>query len=553
MTDAGKSGYDRDDFDKYALAGFLDKIKSGYVRPGDYLLIENLDRLSRENEVEAFGLFLDILRQDIRIVQLSPYVNEFTRQATMPQLMHAIVELSRGHSESKMKSERGRAAWVAKRSRVREGKAVKMTLPGWLIPGEPGAKPTLDPARVKVVLRIFALARDGYGVSVIARKLNADGVPVFGRTQMPARGQRGIPKAQKTYRTVPWTDSVVYHILTTPAVHGEYQPGTGRGKKYLPSGEPIPNHFPQIITRAEFDAVQAAIADRKRAGRGRPGHHVNLFSGLLVDARDSGTLTYNHIPGRQPVLIPLGAKAGAGGEWHSFPANVFEDCVLAGLAEVTVAAIQGEDDAGRNVAALAGRVEKVKGQLSIWKRKMDDPELDEQTADTITEKLNGLNLTLRGLNEVLSAAQRLASNPVAAAWGETRTIIGLLKGDPSDEMRTKVRAALRRSITEVRCLFTGPHRRLRMAVVCVTFTSGVNRVYFLSHQYRRNLEPITQCVTVPDAMASGDPTTLEPGLLAACERAKESGNTPLGELLGSDLRGVTGVVVLPSPRGLRPA
>lgn len=426
-----------------------------------------------------------------------------------------------------------------------------MTLPGWLIPGEPGAKPTLDAARVAVVRRIFALARDGYGVSVIARKPNADSVPVFGRTQMPARGQRGIPKAEKTYRPVPWTDSVVYHLLTTPAVHGEYQPGTGRGKKYVPSGEPVPNHFPAIITKAEFETVQAAIKDRARVGRGRPGHHVNLFSGLLVDSRDAGTLTYNHIPGRQPVLIPLGAKAGAGGVWQSFPANVFEDCVLAGLSEVTVADIQGDDNASRNVSALAGRVEKVKAQLSIWKRKMDPEDLDEQTADTITEKLNGLNLTLKGLNEELAAAQRLASNPVAACWGETRTIIGLLKGDPSDEMRTKVRTALRRSITEVRCLLTGPHRRLRLAVVCVSFTSGINRVYLISHQYRRNLEPVTQCLTVGDAMASGDPTTLEPALLAACERSRASGNTPLGELLGADLRGVTGVIVLPSPRGMR--
>ena len=49
MTDAGRSGYKRKDWDTYALAEFVKHVRSGRVEPGPYLLVENLDRLSREN------------------------------------------------------------------------------------------------------------------------------------------------------------------------------------------------------------------------------------------------------------------------------------------------------------------------------------------------------------------------------------------------------------------------------------------------------------------------------------------------------------------------
>src|SRR5206468_10529 len=42
----------------------------------------------------------------------------------------------------------------------------------------------------------------------------------------------------------------------------------------------------------EGHAVGSVIKARSTVGRGRRGSHTNLFAGLLVDARDGGTLTY---------------------------------------------------------------------------------------------------------------------------------------------------------------------------------------------------------------------------------------------------------------------
>jgi DNA invertase Pin-like site-specific DNA recombinase len=75
LVDAGRSAFKRKDFETYALAEFIAHIKSGRVKPGSYLLVENLDRLSREDE--ATELFLSIVNKGVVVVQLTPEVSSF--------------------------------------------------------------------------------------------------------------------------------------------------------------------------------------------------------------------------------------------------------------------------------------------------------------------------------------------------------------------------------------------------------------------------------------------------------------------------------------------
>src|SRR5262245_4623189 len=75
LRDEGVSGFKgahRENPDRHALAGFLDTVKSGRVPRGSTLLVENCDRLSREDILPALELFLSILRHGIVIVQLVP-------------------------------------------------------------------------------------------------------------------------------------------------------------------------------------------------------------------------------------------------------------------------------------------------------------------------------------------------------------------------------------------------------------------------------------------------------------------------------------------------
>src|SRR5262249_49327237 len=107
LRDLGVSafrGAHRDD--KHCLAQFLRAVSQGRVAKGSYLVIENLDRLTREDERTALRLWLDILDAGVNIVQLHPETVFRYEHSDMTDIIRAIIELSRGHSESRMKSKR---------------------------------------------------------------------------------------------------------------------------------------------------------------------------------------------------------------------------------------------------------------------------------------------------------------------------------------------------------------------------------------------------------------------------------------------------------------
>lgn len=72
VIDAGKSGWKGKNAATGNLKGFLDAIQSGKVRPGEILIIENLDRLSRDEILPALNLFSSILSAGVDIATANP-------------------------------------------------------------------------------------------------------------------------------------------------------------------------------------------------------------------------------------------------------------------------------------------------------------------------------------------------------------------------------------------------------------------------------------------------------------------------------------------------
>ena len=102
-----------------ALAGFLKAVETGQVKPGSALIIESLDRLSRDEVGEALELFLGLLRRKIAIVTLVPEEIFDRGSINNPvQLIVAIVIMSRAYEESAIKSERVGQAWKEKKQRA---------------------------------------------------------------------------------------------------------------------------------------------------------------------------------------------------------------------------------------------------------------------------------------------------------------------------------------------------------------------------------------------------------------------------------------------------
>ena len=70
FEDRGISAYRGLNRIKGALGNFLNLVKEGKIPYNSYLIVENLDRLSRENVIYALLQFLSIIQQGIRIVTL---------------------------------------------------------------------------------------------------------------------------------------------------------------------------------------------------------------------------------------------------------------------------------------------------------------------------------------------------------------------------------------------------------------------------------------------------------------------------------------------------
>lgn len=245
------------------LSRFLARVQDGSIPRGSILIVESLDRLSRQEPMQALPRFIDMLNNGI-IIHTLHNRKVYEKDCNEFDLFQSIMEMSRSHRESKYKSERVREAWQGKQDDARSsGKPIGKTKPHWLdlvldASGDPVGY-TVN-AKADIVRRIFQLTLDGYGKTIIARMLNNDGHPSFkGKT---------------------WGTSSVDQILQSPTVLGIYQPYKGKGKIRVPRGEPILNYYPAIIDKATFDRARATVSARYITGARRQSPRFQIWQGI---------------------------------------------------------------------------------------------------------------------------------------------------------------------------------------------------------------------------------------------------------------------------------
>ena len=470
LHDLGKSAYTgahRDNPDRHALASFLKLVDGGRVPRGSYLIIENLDRLTREDIWSALDLVSSLLKAGVRIVQLKP-VEQVIDKASGPMVaMMAIMELSRGHSESKMKSERVGAAWAEKKQAARDKKkqpprkiggrvteSLTDRLPAWV--EDRNGKLRLIPERAAVVRRIFRMAADGYGAPSIIKKLTAEGVPSIGRTSR-------------------WTRAYIGTILNGRRVLGEYQPRDRNGK---PVGDPVPGYYPAVVSEDEWLQARAAVQQRRRF-RGCVGKaQVNLFAHLLRHARDGDTYIMatrlSRSTGKKfSILVNTEGDQGKT-KGYSLPYAVFETAVLSCLREIDPHEILNGDHPPDETATLAGELVGIEAELADAAAFMEangfSPTIGKRIADLETRK--------REQAERLADARQAAAHPLSESWGECQSLVDTLAAaaDPHDA-RLRLRSALRRIVVGMRLLIV-PRKQDRLAAVQFDFGG--------KHHSRRN-------------------------------------------------------------------
>lgn len=443
LRDLGISAYKGAHRDIGALKRFLSLVEDGKVPRGSYLIVESLDRLSREVVIDAASRLLDLIRAGIIVVTLSDgqeYSEERLRADWAP-LIISIAVMARAHEESRIKGERVGAAWARKKIAAREkGQPLTVRCPEWLtVKGETFV---VREDRAEIVRRVFRMAIEGFGKRAIVMRLNREGVPTF-------RGGVG------------WQTSTIGKMLSGRAVLGEYQPhsGTHRQRDRRPEGDPIIGYYPTIIDEDTYWRAQQAVQGRTKVA-GRRGRGVShLLLGLGKCARCGSSM---HILNKG--ALPKGGvyfecsvarrKAGCenGARWRS---DRIERRLLQGLVYIDAGAVlngvQPPAEAD-HVTALAARLVEIETRRRRLLALVEDG--DEAASGryrALGDEAKAVGMELR---EAEKAAATAAADPgLRARLGEAVDLSRAMDeagGDERHAIRTRLAEQLRQLVAEVR-------------------------------------------------------------------------------------------------------
>lgn len=372
FRDEGISGFTGANRTRGALAAFLRAVEDGRVPRGSVLIIESLDRLSREQVRTALRQFLALIDEGIEIVTLQGGTPRVFSEDTLGgdslplPLIEALLTMSRAHEESALKAQRVAAAWATKKRDARAtGKPLTSRVPGWITLD--GGRYILDEEKGAVVKRIFAMSIAGHGADGIARTFNREGIQPFGRPDR-RQGAGG------------WYPNSISKILSGPSARGDCQlyrkSGTGR----VEDGDIIKGYFPAAVSKTTWDRAQAAIASR--AGTGGPGaaKASNLFSGI-AECSCGGRVVFvsKGITGGRFLMCDTRKRGGpCNASWTAQNYDDFEGAILAALPaylrDVKSWMEVDEEEAEKDVDERASQVEsQAKALLSEFAG--DTPEM----------------------------------------------------------------------------------------------------------------------------------------------------------------------------------
>jgi DNA invertase Pin-like site-specific DNA recombinase len=266
MSDIGISAFKGKNITEGALGVFIAAIDAGNIEAGSVLLVESLDRLSRDSVLKAFNQFTSILQKDIGIVTLidSQHYTAESVSENIGQLFTSLGVMVRANEESVIKSKRISAAWQRKREDIGDRKLTR-NVPAWLKMSADRQEIQIIEVKAATVRLIYNWSVDGQGLFTITRHLNEN-----------------IDKYPPITTAKKWNQSFVAKILKNPAVYGMFQPHSRVNGKQEAVGNPIEDYFPAIISQDTFNLAQSRAKGRSVKGAGRKGEaFTNLFTGLI--------------------------------------------------------------------------------------------------------------------------------------------------------------------------------------------------------------------------------------------------------------------------------
>jgi DNA invertase Pin-like site-specific DNA recombinase len=381
IQDIGISGFRGKNVSEGSLGKFLEMIKNGKISKGSCLIIESLDRLSRDKVLLAFSVFTDILSNGITIITLQDnqvYTSE-TVNNNPGQLFLSLGVMLRSHDESKTKSNRISSVWKHKRDSY-NGTILTSRCPSWMKPKKDKSGFDLIESHSNTVKKIFQWSLNGDGSLVITRRLNDTKTPSIGKTKQ-------------------WNKSYIAKILNNRSVLGEYQPHIHVDNTREPVGSPLLDYYPRVVSDVTFIKVQNGIKDRTNKGGRKGKSFSNLFSGIVYCDNCGSKLNYfNKGKKSKTHLWCLNSHHHKGCVSKPWNYHQLEDCLLTSLGEINIQELIDSDFISKN-EELKDRIVLLKDDIKKQQRNLDDNttawfDSEPEIQKILEPKLKQLSITL---------------------------------------------------------------------------------------------------------------------------------------------------------------
>jgi DNA invertase Pin-like site-specific DNA recombinase len=275
ITDEGRSAFHgANRLEGSALHEFELEAKNG-LHKGKTLLVENVDRLSRQGAKAAAQLIWALNEQGVDVVTWQDdFVYRATTNGDLMELFSLIIKAQMAYEESDKKSKRTKATWVKRFQSIAEGTQTETIphMPMWI--DRLDDKYVLNPHRTKVLNDIYDLYIDGVGIHRLVVIMNERNEPSWSL-------KGGHPQENG------WFYSYMFRLLTKRAVLGEYV--THKGVTIST------DFYPQAITTEKWNRAQAALLLRKgNQTSAKTLGNRNLLSQLVVCEECGGGAHFNH-------------------------------------------------------------------------------------------------------------------------------------------------------------------------------------------------------------------------------------------------------------------
>jgi DNA invertase Pin-like site-specific DNA recombinase len=451
LQDFGKSAYSgKHRSTQGALGQFLKLIERGKIKKGSVLLIESLDRLSREEITKALEQFLAIIRKGIKIVTLldNREYSEETINSNVGELIISLTIMARAHEESSTKAKRLKEAWDNKRKQV-DVKKLTAKAPAWLKLSEDRKEFLPIDDRVKAIQLIYKMKAQGKGKTAIIKKLN--------------HSDFWKPESNRRKKGSGWRESYVQKILQTPAVIGIFQPHQTIDGKRKPVGEPISDYFPAIIDKYVFYQVQKLIGKIPHKG-GRTGNVSNLFTYIVKCGYCGSPLAFvdkGQVPKGGKYLVCDRARRGLDCCRTSIKYNEFEHLILNHCKGLRPQDLLGNNDETavnlmkKELEGIIGELTSIDKEISNFEDSIsltEDKRVKELHNKQISKRLDkkdSLNKAVENLKQRIDTESLESVEVTLHSLKELLSFLSTATGKKLIDTRLKLRNEMQRLINKI--------------------------------------------------------------------------------------------------------